>query len=84
MGLAANALGSYKRRAPSTFVLLLSFYLKTPAAHHSGTGIMSAANEGNINDREAAQNWQSKKSQYPNLDGEHPPCDDDPVTPLWR
>lgn len=44
---------------------------------------MSAANEGNINDREAAQNWQSKKSQYPNLDGEHPPCDDDPVTPLW-
>lgn len=25
----------------------------------------------NINDKQAAQDWQSKKSQYPNLDGEH-------------
>ena len=25
---------------------------------------------GNINDKTAAQDWQSKKSHYPNLDGE--------------
>ncbi|GAK62328.1 amino acid-binding act domain-containing protein [Moesziomyces antarcticus] len=29
---------------------------------------MSVDNKGNINDREAAENWQSNKSQYPNLD----------------
>lgn len=43
---------------------------------------MSADNKGNINDREAAENWQSNKSQYPNLDGEHPPCDFHPMSPV--
>ena len=34
-----------------------------------------AGHEGDINDKQAAKNWQSRKSHYPNLDGEH----EDPI-----
>ena len=56
------------------------------AFHHSATAsteatfdeVMSASSTTmkaaniDINDKQAAQDWQSRKSDYPNLDGEHP------------